>query len=1140
MKKRVLSLLIVLLLCLQMLPLGVFAANDSGSPKHIPRVVSIVFDDSGSMYDGTDRWAYTSYAMQAFAAMMGSEDVLYITYLNAPAGTVKVDLSDGAKHSTVNSFYSIMFGGSTPDKLKNGAQCLEQEYAKYKTDAKYYLVVMADGQLDSGLGVLADNIGTVAAQTEARLSGADFETIYFSMNENDSTTINGVACHFASSSGQIANALKDVSADIMGRTEVKNTVSGGKLSFTLQYPALSIAVFAQKENGNFDSFKASIQKDGKNLSCQVGNYSVKCPTQIVKNLDTSVYKEKIPQNPPSGVVSLITNGGNPLAKGSYTVDVSGYDLQTGDVVVLVEPAVRIGCKYILNNDDNAISFEELKKRVSEGDTVRVECGLYELNSDGSLGDPVPLDVLSPSYKILVNGKQIGEKVTGTDNTYKFQVTKEFEDKELKVEASLKGYQPFVMKETFGKLNLSIQAKPLPETEAEIRLTKPLWQKWSAGQEGIRFELEKADATILNRTAIKIDGCEGLPVGVCSGIKDAVRLEGNTVVYLPKAQLPFAQLPQSFTVSLQDIDTLQTVVTKTVRVIQPAYRLEASNELNGPLSLEQLKNNSSGMRFTLTVDYDGSGQYTPVSQSNCEDPVEITVSSGVLPGEVIQETGAVRFVPKYDPANTQLSAGELIGKTHSVSASATVAGQEIKSEELTVSLSSAAYRIEVDNPITQPFSLDTVKTNQSKIVFRLLADYDGSGNYSQLASWDQGAAEKIQITSGDLPGRIETAYDHGGQTIGKAFIPLYDENNNNGIPFTKVAGKVHQITGSVQDTDMSVSTTVEVLAPDYEIVVRKDGIILTDVTLWKNTEGVEFAVSRDGRALTAKELEGLAPYELSLDKKQSWIKISTKVQEAPDGTACLLCVPEYGGWRFPAVWFWNWLTLFTVKKGDMTMTLTLGEDIAVAALKIETSEIAWLIFFIVLVILLFILWICFCCATRIRFLRGVFYKVSFRKNPNGMGYIVSNRTPQNANKNGVWKFLFSGKCLIPFSEQSTSLVLERKSAVLVAQKSPFETFNCRSYPYSVADRNKTEFHKGRLSKAAIRAIVNRDNTFVLEDGVLDGTPFGDNDKKMDMGVFLVEKNSKRILFFLTKSEEREIKQRRRSARQAAQRAPRKRR
>ena len=356
MLRKIVAFALVLIIGIQMISVCSYAADESGSPKHIPRVVSIVFDDSGSMYKNTDRWAYTSYAMQSFAAMMGSQDVLYITYLNAPVGTVKVDLSDGAKSKTVRDFYSIMFGGSTPNKVESGIECLRREYANYKANAKYYLVVMADGELDSGLGELSTVIKAASASVEASLSGADAQTVYFSMKSGDKTKIPGVTSHFAASSDEIVGALKNVSAEIMGRSEVKHKIEKEKLSFTLQYPALSIAVFAQKENSSFGNFKAKVQKNGKNLSCQVGNYDVNCPTEIIKNLEHTVYQEKIPENPPGGVVSLITNGGNSLAKGDYTIDVSGYDLVADDVVVLVEPAVRIGCEYILNDDDDAITF----------------------------------------------------------------------------------------------------------------------------------------------------------------------------------------------------------------------------------------------------------------------------------------------------------------------------------------------------------------------------------------------------------------------------------------------------------------------------------------------------------------------------------------------------------------------------------------------------------------------------------------------------------------------------------------------------------------------------------------------------------------------------------------------------------------
>ena len=84
----------------------------------------------------------------------------------------------------------------------------------------------------------------------------------------------------------------------------------------------------------------------------------------------------------------------------------------------------------------------------------------------------------------------------------------------------------------------------------------------------------------------------------------------------------------------------------------------------------------------------------------------------------------------------------------------------------------------------------------------------------------------------------------------------------------------------------------------------------------------------------------------------------------------------------------------VKKGDMHLTMTLGQDVAAAAVKIETSKIAWIILLIVLGIILLILWIIFCCATRIRFLRGSFYIASF-KQPNSLGYTLNSRTPYNA-------------------------------------------------------------------------------------------------------------------------------------------------
>ena len=235
--KKILSVVLILLFVAQIFSGTVFAANESGSPKHIPRIVSVVFDDSGSMYKDTDRWAYTSYAMQAFVAMMGDKDVLYVTYLNAPAGTVKINLSNSAKQGNIENIEKTMFGGGTPNKLQNGAECLKEEYSNYGNNAKYYLVVLADGLLDAGQGDMAEGLKNVSSSTAAALSGADFETIYFSMLEKANLNISGVTSHNATTGDQIVNVLRDISADIMGRTKIDHSVSGGKLSFELDFSA---------------------------------------------------------------------------------------------------------------------------------------------------------------------------------------------------------------------------------------------------------------------------------------------------------------------------------------------------------------------------------------------------------------------------------------------------------------------------------------------------------------------------------------------------------------------------------------------------------------------------------------------------------------------------------------------------------------------------------------------------------------------------------------------------------------------------------------------------------------------------------------------------------------------------------------
>ena len=1129
--KRAFSFLLAFLIFMQIFSFAAFSVNDSSSPKHIPRVVSVVFDDSGSMYNKTDRWAYTSYAMQSFVAMMSSEDILYVTYLNAATDPVQIDLSDGGKQSTIDKIEKTVFGGGTDNKLEKAASRLKAEHAKLGTNAKYYFVVMADGELDKGeMSVELKKQVTSLNQT---FTDADLEIIYFSMKKNDTLSLSGVTSHTASSGNEIVSVLREISADIMGRTTLDFNVSGGKVSFSLPYPALNVAVFVQKENKAFSNVSVPITKDGKAASYQVRTYYVDCPTQIVKNENHTKYTEVVPSSPPSGFVSLIKNGNSSLPKGSYTLDLSSYGVSKNNVIVLVEPAVRIGCQYFRGDSTTPISFTELRSSVRNGDTIRVKCGLYEINSDGSLGAPVPLSVLSPKYSLYVNNKPVGSDLG--NNEYQLVIDKEsFENQDLKVEAVLKGYQPFVIRENFGEINVKPAISPDSNHIAHSteNLTKPTWSTWTDGTKTFEFVLNDSAASLLKDLSIKVDNANFLTSGKCTNLKN-ITTSGNRLIYTvpPVKNTEFSKLPQNFKISLCDNISGEAIASATIKVIQPEYKIESINEIGTtPLSLNSLKNNTKALKFTLLADYNGSGSFEAVNQ-NCESDIKLTIESGVLTGKTTEGTTEISFVPVYDAVtNTDVSPTEIFGKDHSIVATATIDGKTVKSEPVLLSIGNASYKVVVDNPIQEAFTLDSIKTNKQKITFSLQADYTGDGVFGAIEEWDYAIYDKLTVNAGELPGVIKTEYDSANNPIGKSFTPLYDENNNNGVVFTKVAGKTHKITGLLEAYNASAETTAEVLAPVYEIQVRKNNVKIIDTKLHKNTEGLEFLVLRNGRALNAEELENLESYAISLNPEQKWMTIETSVRTT-DGTSYLFCKPTYDGWKFISPKLYAWMCLFMLDHSDTTLTIQSGENSANATIEIALNGAALIILLIVLGILLFISFVSLCFATRIRFEKGYFFVVDFEKS--GLDYIASSISIENSRRNGIVNFFkqfaanFGLKALKGFrfkgpfySEQTKNIAVDGAFVKLTTQRDPVNyRKNPVSYPYVMSKEVNEDFGTGTLKEKTVRSIVKQKDD--IKVGTLSASGISDSDEKLSFGTYVKKNGSMSIILFVTKEEYKNI-------------------
>jgi hypothetical protein len=98
---------------------------------------------------------------------------------------------------------------------------------------------------------------------------------------------------------------------------------------------------------------------------------------------------------------------------------------------------------------------------------------------------------------------------------------------------------------------------------------------------------------------------------------------------------------------------------------------------------------------------------------------------------------------------------------------------------------------------------------------------------------------------------------------------------------------------------------------------------------------------------------------------------------------------------------------------------------------------------------------------------------------------------------------------------------------VATKSSFsdKLFLRRTMPYCISEKNRSNFNKGSLARNAIRKIVEsarEKEKLVLEEDKLIGNPCGENNFKMDTGTYLVEKDSRSIIFFISESERRKMR------------------
>lgn len=396
MKRSIAAALALVLLCSACMMCFHVPASAADGALYIRKIVSVVYDDSGSMSEGNStKWAYANYAMQAFCGLMNSDDQLYITYMSDVAkgntgitdasGNIlgKMDLTDIKK--SVDDIRKHVGSSGTPfTSIEVAFRKLEEAKKRNGDDAntQYWLVIITDGEFQKVYGGdatrkdLTDTLkGYLKTDT---LRDASFRITYLAIGkENEDKAPDdsdeNIFVDWAADASAIADKMSKIANQISGRSVVDpvNVVvdanEGKTVEIRSNVPLLNIAVLSQKTDANI--VRAVLGNGTElNISRKVSLLYPDVPANTSWETDSNL----------KGTAFLINNGSKHIEEGTYTLYFD-KKIAAKDIVVMFEPALEVKLKIQLKGKD--VDPDELPNLAAAGDKITVSSKVYEMGTD---------------------------------------------------------------------------------------------------------------------------------------------------------------------------------------------------------------------------------------------------------------------------------------------------------------------------------------------------------------------------------------------------------------------------------------------------------------------------------------------------------------------------------------------------------------------------------------------------------------------------------------------------------------------------------------------------------------------------------------------------------------------------------------
>ena len=407
---RIFACFLALVFTFCLLPAGILqiSADSTQSAettnRHAQKIVSVVYDNSGSMESSDKRQHYAHYAMQMLTALLNPQDELHITPMNDKNGknietldmlrsNIKdVDLAAADRGAQIQNLFSSNWHtpfGSTPlESVSSMLEYMQKDKGLGKSaneDKEYWLIVFTDGAFDYSSSSIANELKTPLKNF------TNFHVIYLTLGsqvteitDRDITASPNFTSYHSKDSVSLVAAMQKIANQLTGRCNTdKYTLdaSGKKLTISMEQVGFSlrkISLLLQNSNATL-----------KSASLNGTALSVTQPVTIKPNNALGM------KNGYSAVIAEAT--GKTITGGTLTLEFTEA-VSAKDLVIMLEPSLIL--KPVVEYEDKNGSRQVLSDPYSIGTLpAGTNVRIYYSIVDAETGKAVPDELVFGNDKV---------------------------------------------------------------------------------------------------------------------------------------------------------------------------------------------------------------------------------------------------------------------------------------------------------------------------------------------------------------------------------------------------------------------------------------------------------------------------------------------------------------------------------------------------------------------------------------------------------------------------------------------------------------------------------------------------------------------------------------------------------------------